>query len=345
MKGGTGCTNEVKFKNENWGTICTPTKKGYEFQGWKDSNGNNVTRLGKATKSLDLTAQWELTKPYYNDFGGYYKTLQGAINNTASGTIHLVQNYDDSNSATLNDKKTLTFNVEGHTLNLTQYNISVKKGTLTVKNGTINTTTKDSSAIEVSGGTLNIESGTTIHCSFKATKEEGTEAIRITGGTVNMKGGMVSSGINTSTESKKSSYARAVYLNGTGTFNMTGGEVHVYATKNNGYGGTGINNQNGTVILKNAKVIVEKGGRGRCGLCANARLSNPHSSKSYVKNGTTIKINGHVSNGKSGGVLWSDAQSSICYENGVSLTCTGASGCTGGTTRKITKKANGKCNP
>ena len=305
---GTG-TSYSQSTNYKAGSFCTPTS-------------------GPCT--VTLYVNWKY--PYYNNTGARFATLQKAIDGTKNGgTIYLGANWNDGGKAKLSTDKALTFDVNGHTLNLTNDNIEVSKGTFTFKNGTINTTTKDRSAIEITGGTVNILSGITIHCSYVTSEETGTEALRIKGGTVNMSGGTISSG-----EGAASGYARAVYMTG-GTFNMTGGHLYANASKDSGHGGSALNSHNGVVKITGGVLESEMGAIHRCGICANT------GSKIKVKNGTTVKVNQHVSSSKSDAVLWSHSGGgTICYEEGVKLTCTGASKCVASSS-KITKKANGKC--
>ena len=75
--GGSGCSSKsiTKKEGEAWGTLCTPTKPGYIFVGWK--NGSEaITATSKATKNITVKAEWKLKNitVYYNLNGGFYGT-------------------------------------------------------------------------------------------------------------------------------------------------------------------------------------------------------------------------------------------------------------------------------
>ena len=71
--GGSGCStkNIQKIKNQQWGDLCTPTKTGYKFNGWKNDS-DTITKDSIATKDIKVTAQWTpyILKIRYNGNGG-----------------------------------------------------------------------------------------------------------------------------------------------------------------------------------------------------------------------------------------------------------------------------------
>ena len=71
--GGTGCSSKTITKkyNTEWGTLCTPTRTGYTFAGWKNGT-TTVTSTSKATANIKVTAQWNANSYTlkYNDNGG-----------------------------------------------------------------------------------------------------------------------------------------------------------------------------------------------------------------------------------------------------------------------------------
>ena len=90
--GGTGCSSNTlkKSYDQTWGTLCTPTRSGYNFAGWK-TGSTTVTASTKVTGDVAVTAQWT-SKSYtlkYNDNGGSgcsSKTITKSYN-TAWGTL------------------------------------------------------------------------------------------------------------------------------------------------------------------------------------------------------------------------------------------------------------------
>ena len=90
--GGSGCSSKTITKkyNTEWGTLCTPTKTGYTFAGWKNGT-TTVTSTSKATANITVTAQWTI-KTYtltYNSNGGTTcsPTSISKTYNTAWGTL------------------------------------------------------------------------------------------------------------------------------------------------------------------------------------------------------------------------------------------------------------------
>ena len=82
-KGGTGCTSkDVTFNvgtTVTWGDLCTPTRVGYKFNGWKTSGGVVVTKDTTATGNITVEAQWSINKVNitYNVNGGTMATNHG----------------------------------------------------------------------------------------------------------------------------------------------------------------------------------------------------------------------------------------------------------------------------
>ncbi len=60
--GGTACTPATHSVNEgeSWGTLCTPTRKGYKFNGWftQKTGGTRVNSDDPAERDMTIYAQW-----------------------------------------------------------------------------------------------------------------------------------------------------------------------------------------------------------------------------------------------------------------------------------------------
>ena len=59
--GGTGCSNIKRIENLAWGSLCTPTKTGYNFVEWNtkaDGSGEKVSSSTKATSNTTVYAKW-----------------------------------------------------------------------------------------------------------------------------------------------------------------------------------------------------------------------------------------------------------------------------------------------
>ena len=55
--GGSGCTSKTVEKGKTWGTLCTPTRSGYNFGGWY-RKGTQVTKGTVATGNMTVKAKW-----------------------------------------------------------------------------------------------------------------------------------------------------------------------------------------------------------------------------------------------------------------------------------------------
>lgn len=96
--GGTTCspTSISKKYNATWGTLCTPSRPEYSFEGWytgKNGSGSKITSSSKATANLTVYAKWAANvknyKLTYNSDGGSAcnPSSISRIQNTAWGTL------------------------------------------------------------------------------------------------------------------------------------------------------------------------------------------------------------------------------------------------------------------
>ncbi len=69
--GGNGCTSKTVTSGNTWGTLCTPNKTNYEFQGWY-SGSTKITASTVAKSNLTVTAKWQYStlRLTYNNNGG-----------------------------------------------------------------------------------------------------------------------------------------------------------------------------------------------------------------------------------------------------------------------------------
>ena len=72
--GGNGCTTLQRKYDQEWGTLCTPTRTGYTFQGWytAKTGGTQVTASTVVRGNLTVYAHWKANKftVAYNANGG-----------------------------------------------------------------------------------------------------------------------------------------------------------------------------------------------------------------------------------------------------------------------------------
>ena len=81
---GSGCSDKSITKNVNdtWGSLCTPTRKGYTFKGWntkKDNSGEKITSTSKAKNNITVYAIWDINIVYVkiNANGGKLASTHG----------------------------------------------------------------------------------------------------------------------------------------------------------------------------------------------------------------------------------------------------------------------------
>jgi len=125
---GSGCSNNTITKNgnEEWGTLCKPSRKGYTFKEWntkKDSSGEKITSTSKATKNIKVYAIWSINKVYIkiNANGGKLATTHGSaytldgnvVKKNGKDIIHEVEyNASLSSNGLINYNYTQALNLE-----------------------------------------------------------------------------------------------------------------------------------------------------------------------------------------------------------------------------------------
>ena len=120
--GGSGCSSKsiTKKKDEKWGTLCKPSRDGYNFIGWKNG-GTTITADSKATSNVTVTAQWEeVAKCELKITGtagsnGWYKSDVTVAFKSKKGTSYGIV---ASTTATYNSKTSV---VQGNTTGVTYY--------------------------------------------------------------------------------------------------------------------------------------------------------------------------------------------------------------------------------
>lgn len=91
--GGSSCNPTTVTKNggQKWGTLCTPSKSGYTFNGWFDnpSSGSSVTANSTVTSNITVYAHWTQNKVKltYNNNGGAGCSTKEVNQNEKWGTL------------------------------------------------------------------------------------------------------------------------------------------------------------------------------------------------------------------------------------------------------------------
>ena len=149
------------------GPLPTPTKEGFIFEGWFDSenDGNEVNANTIVTGNTPFYAHWIDQSLYMVARIGNteYQTIEAALeavpNNTQT-TITVIKNL--TTNITIPSKKNVVLDLTGVTLNNnTAYSVITNNGTLTIINGTILTNSVSAAAVNnEKGGTLVINGST-----------------------------------------------------------------------------------------------------------------------------------------------------------------------------------------
>ena len=96
--GGIGCTTKQGTYNSKWGTLCTPTRSGYTFQGWK-SGSTTITSNTICTGNLNVTATWKVAY-HCNSSGGKLTVSNGKYICVKSGERYVYsESYDCSSTS------------------------------------------------------------------------------------------------------------------------------------------------------------------------------------------------------------------------------------------------------
>ena len=120
-QGGSGCTNKTVESGSTWGTLCTPTKTGYNFGGWYTGtigSGTRVLNTTTASNNLTVYAKWNPASynfSIYVDKGednitGYSRTYTETINASIStnGTYYADVDAFYKNGNTTDDYGSMT---------------------------------------------------------------------------------------------------------------------------------------------------------------------------------------------------------------------------------------------
>lgn len=91
--GGSNCNPSSISKNggQKWGTLCTPSRSGYTFEGWFDnpSSGNSVTNNTIVTNNITVYAHWKQNKVKltYSNNGGSGCSYKEVNQNSKWGSL------------------------------------------------------------------------------------------------------------------------------------------------------------------------------------------------------------------------------------------------------------------
>lgn len=195
------------------GTLPTPTKSGYTFDGWLDSNDNPVSATDLVTANITYYAHWTHINGYVcNVMVGEqeFTNIADAVNAAPNGST-LVMTDDITTKFEIPSGKELTIDLGTHTMSnsVAKDPIINNLGTLTIKNGYMTPSSTAAAAAVNNKGIVTIDGTTIITTGVK-------QAVYNDGGTMIITG-------NSYFES--SSVDRATVTNNAGTIRIESGTI------------------------------------------------------------------------------------------------------------------------
>ncbi len=201
------------------GDLPTPTRNGYEFNGWFTSNNQQINSNTIINSDITFTAHWTKTNDVARIGNNTYDSLQNAVNAAGSSqtTIELLKNSKEQ--VTIPVGKNIILDL-GDSILSNNGNKSVIecKGTLTLINGKIDTKSNSGAAINVVSGSFTMSGGSII--------AGARQAVYITGGTATISG---TAYLKSATDGAYNNMERATVQNVSGSLIITGGTIE--ATK------------------------------------------------------------------------------------------------------------------
>lgn len=203
------------------GTLPTPTREGYVFNGWftLSEGGDQIDATTIITADVEYFAHWRLL--YFAQIGNTrYNSLSAALNavptTNVQTTITLLQNSVGSFKVAKN--KNVILDLNGYTLSVAENKTVIENsGTLLITNGTLSSTQATGAINNLENAVLRITDG-----NYSATQRA---VIYNTNGTVEISGGTFTS--NATGKPDNTNVPRATIQNvGTnGTITITGGTI------------------------------------------------------------------------------------------------------------------------
>ena len=224
VNGADYATQIVRSGGKATQPVAPTVPAGQNFNGWFKADGTRWDFTTAVTEDITLTG-WPYT-------GVVTETeLNAALADDTADVIRLTQDVNIGSSLTILRKVTLDLN--GHVLKMTGSGSVIKIGS--------------------TGNLTVIDSGATVPHKFKV---DGTDpwVLDETGGTKAVRGGVITGG--TGLTDGNNSYGGGVYVDGGGTFTMTGGSiVGCTATGKYAYGGGVFVSKNGTFTMTGGRIV------------------------------------------------------------------------------------------
>lgn len=227
--GGSDVSEIIVSKNTAVGTLPTPTKTDYDFDGWYTSNSyiEAVSESTIISDNVTFYAKWIPAGSVAVVGDKYYKSVQSAIDETkdTTFTVKLIKDVEITSYIDLNSKnlsKSVTVDLNNHSITNNNNNVFKTKTYLEVKNGTLYCGSDNAGAIDVAAdGKFVMNSGR-----IEATGSR--QAIYNNGGIVEIGGSVYLKAKADGSNNAK----RATVQNASGTTTITGGTIEGYGDTN-----------------------------------------------------------------------------------------------------------------
>ena len=203
------------------GTLPTPTREGYVFNGWftLSEGGDQIDATTIITADVEYFAHWRLL--YFAQIGNTrYNSLSAALNavptTNVQTTITLLQNSVGSFKVAKN--KNVILDLNGYTLSVAENKTVIENsGTLLITNGTLSSTQATGAINNLENAVLRITDG-----NYSATQRA---VIYNTNGTVEISGGTFTSNATGNPDNINVPRATIQNVGTNGTITITGGTI------------------------------------------------------------------------------------------------------------------------
>lgn len=219
-----GTVSELKRRiliGDPVGTLPTPTREGYVFNGWftLSEGGDQIDATTIITADVEYFAHWRLL--YFAQIGNTrYNSLSAALNavptTNVQTTITLLQNSVGSFKVAKN--KNVILDLNGYTLSVAENKTVIENsGTLLITNGTLSSTQATGAINNLENAVLRITDG-----NYSATQRA---VIYNTNGTVEISGGTFTSNATGTPDHINVPRATIQNVGTNGTITITGGTI------------------------------------------------------------------------------------------------------------------------
>ena len=203
------------------GTLPTPTREGYVFNGWftLSEGGDQIDATTIITADVEYFAHWRLL--YFAQIGNTkYNSLSAALNavptTNVQTTITLLQNSVGSFKVAKN--KNVILDLNGYTLSVAENKTVIENsGTLLITNGTLSSTQATGAINNLKNAVLRITDG-----NYSATQRA---VIYNTDGTVEISGGTFTSNATGNPDNTNVPRSTIQNVGTNGTITITGGTI------------------------------------------------------------------------------------------------------------------------